>query len=50
MRSNHSGVVQGILRDTDRTLLVSGSILLQFVLDKDGKLKERCVNWIGTGP
>ncbi len=46
---NYSGVVQGILRGADRTLFVSSSILLQFVLDKDGKLKERYVNWAGTG-
>jgi hypothetical protein len=43
---NYSGCVQAIIRDTDCVLPVTGSIILQFILNKDGKLKER---WVRTG-
>lgn len=47
---DYSGFVQGIIRQVGRTSLVDGSIQLLFVLDKDGRLKERRITWLGTGP
>jgi hypothetical protein len=45
-----SGVIQGIIRDTDRSLMVEGSICLYFFLDKEGRTVKQGVKWVGTGP
>ena len=41
--------VVGIIRNTDRSLFVTGNIQLYFVLGTDGRLTQRLVKWIGTG-
>ena len=48
--TDYSGVITGIIRHTDRSLFVTGSIQLYFLLDADGRLKRRLVKWVGTGP
>jgi hypothetical protein len=47
---SYPGVIAGIIRDTDRSFLVSGSIQLYFLLGPDGRLSRRVVRWVGTGP
>ncbi|HSQ58771.1 MAG TPA: hypothetical protein VLM40_23820 [Gemmata sp.] len=42
--------VFGVIRNTDRSVLVNGSIQLTFFLEESGKLTERSVKWVGTGP
>ncbi len=48
--SSYQGVVVSIIRDTDRSLFVTGNIQLYFLLDADGRLARRLVEWVGTGP
>jgi hypothetical protein len=48
--ADYSGSIAGIIRDTDRSLFVTGSIQIYFLLDADGRLKRRLVKWVGTGP
>lgn len=45
-----SGIVQAIIRDTDRSLMVEGNICLYFFLGKDGRVVKHLVKWVGTGP
>lgn len=47
--SSYQGIVVGIIRDTDRSLFVTGSIQLFFLLDAEGRLAWRVVEWVGTG-
>ena len=47
---NYSGLIVGIIRDTDRSLFVTGSIQIYFLLDTDGRLSRWQVKRIGTGP
>jgi hypothetical protein len=45
-----SGLVQAIIRDTDRSFMVEGSICLYFFLDKNGRTVKHMVTHVGTGP
>jgi hypothetical protein len=45
-----TGSITGIIRNTDQSLLVTGNIQLRFNLGKDGRLTQRWVKWVGTGP
>jgi hypothetical protein len=45
-----SGIIVGVIRNTDHSLLVSGNIQVVFVLGRDGHLVRRTVDWVGTGP
>jgi hypothetical protein len=45
-----SGIVQAIIRDTDRSLMAEGSICIYFFLDKNGRTIKQMVKWVGTGP
>ena len=42
--------VFGVIRNTDRSVLLTGSIQLYFILGTDDKLTSRSVDWVGTGP
>jgi hypothetical protein len=42
--------ISGIIRDTDYSFPVSGSIELYFLFGPDERLQKRVVRWIGTGP
>jgi hypothetical protein len=46
----YKGVTCALLRDTDRSFLVTGSIQLYFLFGPDDRLAKRIVKWIGTGP
>jgi hypothetical protein len=48
--TDYSSTIVGIIRDTDHSLFVTGSIQLYFLLDANGRLKRRLVKWVGTGP
>jgi hypothetical protein len=45
----YRGVTTAIIRDTDRSLFVTGSIELYFLYGPDDRLAKRIVQWIGTG-
>lgn len=46
----YKGVTAAIIRDTDRSMFVSGSIQLYFLYGPDDRLAKRIVRWVGTGP
>lgn len=46
----YKGVTAAIIRDTDRSLFVTGSIQIYFLYGPDDRLAKRIVRWIGTGP
>lgn len=48
--SAYKGVTAAIIRDTDRSLFVTGSIQIYFLYGPDDRLAKRIVRWIGTGP
>lgn len=48
--SAYKGVTAAIIRDTDQSFLVTGSIQIYFLYGPDGRLAKRIVRWIGTGP
>lgn len=45
-----SGIVEGIIRDTDRGPYVEGSISIYFFFDKNSRTMKHMVMWGGTGP
>lgn len=45
----YSGYIQGILRDTDRGLFITGSILFYILFDDKDRVSKHVVKWIGTG-
>ena len=46
----YPSVVTAIVRDTDRSLWVTGSIQLYVLLGADDRLQKTIVRWVGTGP
>lgn len=44
------GAVEAIIRDTDRSFMVSGNLQLTFFFNKSLRLIGHRVQWIGTGP
>jgi hypothetical protein len=46
----YPGVINSVIRDTDRSFWVTGSIEVSFLLNSDERLAKRLVKWVGTGP
>ena len=46
---NYPTGIIAIVRDTDHSFFVTGSITLKFLFGPDGRLQKRVVRWIGTG-
>lgn len=46
----YKGVTAAIIRDTDQSFFVTGSIQIYFLYGPDDRLAKRIVRWIGTGP
>ena len=49
LKTKYSGVILGIIRDTDRSFMVEGSIQYYVFFDREDRVAWRHVTWVGTG-